>query len=77
MCWPRHSKKSVFNVTSFMNGEAPDGPVRNLFATRGSGSPHFAFAGHTDVVPPGTGWSSDAFVPEVRGGMLHGRALST
>ncbi|MCP6324236.1 M20/M25/M40 family metallo-hydrolase, partial [Klebsiella pneumoniae] len=33
----------------------------------------FAFAGHLDVVPPGKGWASDPFVPEVRGDLLHGR----
>ena len=25
--------------------------IENLFARRGHGAPHFAFAGHTDVVP--------------------------
>ncbi|WP_076071144.1 succinyl-diaminopimelate desuccinylase [Sphingomonas montana] len=58
-----------FTVETFWSGDAPDGPVRNLFATRGTGRPHFAFAGHTDVVPAGP----DAFVPTVRGDMLHGR----
>jgi succinyl-diaminopimelate desuccinylase len=62
-----------FEVHRFIRGEAPDGPVENLFATRGSGSPHFGFAGHLDVVPPGEGWASDAFAPEVRGGLLYGR----
>ena len=64
-----------FAVHRFIAGEAPDGPVENLFATRGSGGPHFAFAGHLDVVPPGEGWSSDPFVPEIRGGLLHGRGV--
>ena len=36
-------------------------------------APHFGFAGHLDVVPPGEGWSGDPFVPEVRGGLLYGR----
>ena len=49
------------------------GGVENLFATRGGGSPHFGFAGHLDVVPPGEGWSGDPFRPEVRGGLLYGR----
>ncbi len=40
---------------------------------RGSGGVHFAFAGHTDVVPPGEGWASDPFVPTVRGDLLYGR----
>jgi succinyl-diaminopimelate desuccinylase len=62
-----------FQVHRFTLGEAPDGPVENLFASRGSGAPHFAFAGHLDVVPPGDGWTSDAFTPEIRGGLLHGR----
>jgi succinyl-diaminopimelate desuccinylase len=62
-----------FEVHRFVLGEPPDGPVENLFATRGSGAPHFAFAGHLDVVPPGEGWSSDPFAPEIRGRLLYGR----
>ena len=62
-----------FEVHRFTVGEAPDGPVENLFAMRGSGAPHFAFAGHSDVVPPGLGWASDPFEPVVRGQLLHGR----
>jgi succinyl-diaminopimelate desuccinylase len=62
-----------FEVHRFLSGEAPDGPVENMVATRGSGAPHFAFAGHLDVVPPGEGWTGDAFQPEVRGGLLYGR----
>jgi succinyl-diaminopimelate desuccinylase len=62
-----------FEVHRFVAGDAPDGPVENLFATRGSGGPHFGFAGHLDVVPPGEGWASDPFAPDIRGGLLHGR----
>jgi succinyl-diaminopimelate desuccinylase len=62
-----------FEVHRFLSGSAPDGPVENMFATRGTGSPHFAFAGHVDVVPPGEGWTGDPFVPEIRGGLLYGR----
>ena len=52
--------------------------VENLVAVRGADNdahtaPHFAFAGHLDVVPPGDGWTSDAFTPEVRGDLLYGR----
>jgi succinyl-diaminopimelate desuccinylase len=64
-----------FEVHRFVAGEAPDGPVENLFATRGSGSPHFGFAGHLDVVPPGEGWSSDPFEPEIKGDLVHGRGI--
>lgn len=62
-----------FEISRTMDGEPPDGPVPNLLATRGSGGTHFAFAGHTDVVPPGKGWSSDPFVAEIRGDLLYGR----
>ena len=50
------------------------GEVENLFARRGQGSPHFCYAGHTDVVPPGDkGWTDDPFAGAVRDGALHGR----
>lgn len=64
-----------FAVHRFTAGEAPDGPVENLFAIRQgpAGSRHFAYAGHVDVVPPGEGWASAPFAPEVRGDLLYGR----
>jgi succinyl-diaminopimelate desuccinylase len=63
-----------FTVDRFVSGAAPDGPVENLLATRGSDTgPHFAFAGHLDVVPPGVGWETSAFDPQVRGNLLYGR----
>ena len=65
-----------FRVHRFISGSAPDGPVENLFATRGSGGPHFAFAGHVDVVPPGEGWTTDPFAPAIRGGLLYGRGAA-
>ena len=67
-----------FAVHRFHTGEAPDGPVENLFALRlgPPGSRHFAFAGHVDVVPPGEGWTSAPFAPEVRGNVLYGRGAA-
>jgi succinyl-diaminopimelate desuccinylase len=64
-----------FAVHRFSAGDAPDGPVENLFAVRQGppGSRHFAFAGHVDVVPPGEGWTSAPFAPERRGDLLYGR----
>ena len=49
--------------------------IGNLFAKFGAGRPHFVFAGHTDVVPPGplTGWSHDPFAGEIADGVLFGR----
>ena len=38
------------------------GETENLFARRGTESPHFCYAGHTDVVPPGEqGWTDGPF----------------
>lgn len=67
-----------FSVQRFFAGEGDDNPahgapVENLFAIRTGAGRHFAFAGHLDVVPPGEGWHSDAFKPEVRGDLLYGR----
>lgn len=62
-----------FAVDRFMVGDAPDGPVENMLAVRGSAGRHFAFAGHLDVVPPGDGWTAGPFEGAERGGMLYGR----
>ena len=49
--------------------------VDNLWARRGTESPVFCFAGHTDVVPTGQldAWNSDPFLPSIRDGKLYGR----
>jgi len=56
----------------------PFGNVKNFWARRGSASPLFCFAGHTDVVPTGPleEWHSDPFVPQIRDGMLYGRGAA-
>ncbi len=54
----------------------PFGAVRNLWARRGQVAPVFCFAGHTDVVPPGTGWQTPPFQPVVRDGILYGRGAA-
>jgi succinyl-diaminopimelate desuccinylase len=65
-----------FEVHRFVLGEAPDGPTENMVAIRGSGAPHFGFAGHLDVVPPGEGWGSDPFDPVIEDGVLTGRGAN-
>ena len=65
-----------FEVHRFVLGEAPDGPTENMVAMRGSGSPHFGFAGHLDVVPPGEGWAGDPFDPVIEDGILTGRGAN-
>ncbi|HEX4694789.1 succinyl-diaminopimelate desuccinylase [Sphingomonas sp.] len=62
-----------FEIDRFTIGEAPDGPVENMIAFRPGRGKHLAFAGHLDVVPPGDGWTSEAFKPEVRDDWLYGR----
>ena len=55
-----------------------DEQVPNLFARIGSDGPHFCYAGHTDVVPPGpeSEWTFGPFNPEVKDGVLYGRGAS-
>ena len=52
--------------------------VRNFLAEFGSGAPYVAFAGHTDVVPPGdlAHWHSPPFEPTARDGHLFGRGAA-
>ena len=65
-----------FTVHRWVMGEPPDGPTENLVAIRGEGSPHFGFAGHLDVVPPGDGWDCDPFETRVENGVLIGRGAN-
>ncbi len=51
-------------------------PIENLYARIGTQGPHFCFAGHTDVVPPGTGWQHDPFAAVVEDGVLYGRGAA-
>ncbi len=46
---------------SFSDANTPD--IDNLFAKTGTDAPHFVFAGHTDVVPPGDAarWTHSPF----------------
>lgn len=53
------------------------GDTKNFWATRGEGET-LAFAGHTDVVPPGESrhWINPPFEPTIRDGMLFGRGAA-
>jgi succinyl-diaminopimelate desuccinylase len=62
-----------FEVHRFTRGEPT---VENLVAIRGSGAPHFGFAGHLDVVPAGEGWATQPFEPHIEGGLLTGRGAN-
>jgi len=65
-----------FEVHRWILGEAPDGPTENMVAMRGTGSPHFGFAGHLDVVPAGDGWAPGPFDARIEDGFLIGRGAN-
>jgi len=52
--------------------------VDNFWARRGTSSPVFALAGHTDVVPTGPveQWDVHPFKPEIKDGILYGRGTA-
>jgi len=52
--------------------------IKNLYAKLGKSSPNFCYAGHTDVVPPGTisDWSVNPFKPAVKNNKLIGRGAN-
>ncbi len=50
--------------------------VENLYARLGTGAPNFCFAGHTDVVPVGEGWTTEPFKAEIVEGRLYGRGAA-
>lgn len=62
----------------FNNERLKYGPVDNLWAKHGSGTPVLCFAGHTDVVPTGPReeWATDPFEPVIKDGMLYGRGAA-
>jgi len=53
-------------------------PVDNLYARWGAARPVFAYAGHTDVVPPGPlpDWTHPPFEARVENGVLWGRGAA-
>ena len=66
-----------FECTRLPFGEGP-ARIENLFARRGHGAPHFAFAGHTDVVPVGdaSAWRHAPFSGALEDGKLFGRGAA-
>jgi len=50
--------------------------VENLYARLGTQGPNFCFAGHTDVVPVGEGWTAEPFAAKVENGRLYGRGAA-
>ena len=68
--------EAVLKQLGFATHRLPFGDVDNLYARLGDTAPNFCFAGHTDVVPVGEGWSADPFAAEVKDGKLYGRGAA-
>jgi succinyl-diaminopimelate desuccinylase len=68
-------KGARFTVHRVTFAEPGTAPVENLYARIGTASPHFVFAGHVDVVPPGeqAKWTHPPFAGEIADGTLYGR----
>lgn len=64
-----------FDVARPVFSEDGTPSIENLFAWRGTTGRHLAFAGHTDVVPPGplSDWRHPPFSAAVEAGELYGR----
>jgi succinyl-diaminopimelate desuccinylase len=58
----------------FRTGDGPE--ILNLYARLGHSGPNFCFAGHTDVVPVGQGWTAEPFAGQVIDGHLYGRGAA-
>src|SRR6266567_1241428 len=65
-------KGAGFSVHRVTFAEPGTAPVENLYARIGSARPHFAFAGHVDVVPPGeqAKWTHAPFAGEIADGTV-------
>ncbi|MCF7519300.1 succinyl-diaminopimelate desuccinylase [Pseudoalteromonas sp. L21] len=66
-------EKLGFNIESLFFTD-----TLNTWARKGKESPHFCFAGHTDVVPtgPAKNWQHPPFSALVKDGILHGRGAA-
>src|SRR5262247_138331 len=68
-------KGAGFAVHRATFAEPGTAPIENLYARIGASAPNLAFAGHTDVVPPGdeASWRHPPFAAAIDGGTLYGR----
>ena len=71
-------KSGGFRTVRLPFSEPGADDVDNLYARLGAGRPHFCFAGHTDVVPPGreADWTHPPFSGVVADGQVWGRGAA-
>ena len=67
---------TTLEALGFTVTHLPFASTPNLFARIGDAAPHFCFAGHTDVVPPGEGWRHPPFAAQIEDGRLYGRGAA-
>ena len=70
--------EALLNGAGFACERLPFNGIENLYARLGTAAPCLAFAGHTDVVPPGDAarWTHPPFGAEVAEGRLWGRGAA-
>ena len=70
--------KLGFICTRMVFAEEGGDPIDNLYARWGREAPVFAYAGHTDVVPPGPlpDWTRPPFEAVIEDGVLWGRGAA-
>jgi len=68
----------LLSQAGFVCERLPFGGIENLYARLGTAAPCLAFAGHTDVVPPGDSarWTHPPFGAEIAEGKLWGRGAA-
>jgi succinyl-diaminopimelate desuccinylase len=68
-------KASGFRTARLPFSELGTADIDNLYARHGSARPHFCFAGHSDVVPPGSDadWTHPPFAGALADGQVWGR----
>ena len=71
----KHLSELGFNCNMLKFSGSNSYEVNNLFATIGNDGKHFAYAGHTDVVPVGNeeSWKFPPFSATIEGDKLYGR----
>lgn len=71
-------KRLGFCVYPQTFGKTTDRPIQNFYARYGKTGPNLCFAGHTDVVPPGSleKWDNDPFQMKLKNGQVYGRGVA-